>query len=197
MRANSQTEGDRLMRVENIVKSYNGKTILNGFSFDFPEGKITAVTGKSGCGKTTLLRIISGLEKADGGTVIGAEGRKSFVFQENRLIENVSVEENILCVAPDTEKSEYYLKRTGLYEVRKMKAGKLSGGMKRRLSLARCLSFGGDIFILDEPLRELDEETLLEMMKLLKEAVAGKTVIMSVHDEEQIKYLADCICSLT
>lgn len=184
------------MRVENIKLGFNGNKIFNGFSFDFPEGKCTAVVGRSGCGKTTLLKIIAGFEKNYTGDISGFDGRKSYVFQENRLIENISVTDNILCVAPDKTKAEYYLKKTGLYEFRNKKAGKLSGGMKRKLSLARCLAYGGEIYIMDEPLRELDDETLSDMMKLLKEETYGKTLIFAVHDERQIEYLADCICRI-
>lgn len=183
------------MKADNICISFDGRIILDNYTYDFPDGKCTAIMGRSGIGKTTLLRILAGLQRADSGSVeTDPSLKKSFVFQENRLIESKSVLENILCVAPDKNRALSYLEKTGLIGDVNKKAGQLSGGMKRRLSLARCLAYGGDIFFLDEPLRELDSATADEMTQLIKNELAGKTVILVVHDEKQAEYLADEIC---
>ncbi|MBE6790724.1 MAG: ABC transporter ATP-binding protein [Clostridia bacterium] len=183
-----------MIEIKNISKSFDGKQILDNVSFSVKKGECVAIMGRSGVGKTTLLRIIAGLEVPDGGEIIFSENaRKTFVFQENRLLENKSVTENILAVAPDRKRAEYFLERCGLSDSKDKKAGTLSGGMKRRLSIARALSFGGDVYFLDEPLRELDEDTLNDIACLIKEEITGKTAILITHDEDSAKMLSDRI----
>lgn len=181
-----------MIEVKNICKSFDEKEILKNISFTVSEGECVALTGASGSGKTTLMRIIAGLETADSGEVIYKKKvRCSFVFQENRLLERKSVLENILAVAPDRERALYFLERCGLKEDINKKAGLLSGGMKRRLSIARALAYGGDVYFLDEPLRELDGETLQSVARLIKEEIASKTAILITHDSFSLEYLSD------
>lgn len=181
-----------MIEVKSISKSFDGKEILNNVTFTVNEGECVALTGASGAGKTTLMRIIAGLEAPDSGEVIFSERLKcSFVFQENRLLENKTVLENILSVAPDKKRALYFLEGCALSEDASKKAGLLSGGMKRRLAIARALSYGGDIYFLDEPLRELDGETLQAVAKLIKEEISEKTAILITHDSYSLEYLSD------
>ena len=181
-----------MIEVKNVFKSFDGKPVLEDVSLVIEKGRCTALTGVSGKGKTTLMRIIAGLEEADSGEVIYRERPVcTFVFQENRLLEHKSVIDNILSVAPDRKRAEYFLLRTGLLPHKDKKAGDLSGGMKRRLAIARALSFGGDLYFLDEPLRELDEETLKAVAGLIKEEISGKTAILITHDEFSSAFLSD------
>lgn len=183
-----------MIEICGLTKFYGDRCIFRDLSFEVKENACTAFSGDSGLGKTTLLRCVSGLEVPDGGFVSGLEGKKkSFVFQENRLIENVSALDNILCVVPDRERAKEYLEKTGLADSAKKKAGHLSGGMKRRLSLARALAYGGDAFFLDEPLRELDENTEERMLLLLKKELEGKTVILISHEKKHTEYLAESV----
>lgn len=185
------------MKAIDICKKYGDKTVLHNVNAVFEDGRCTVLMGKSGAGKTSLLRILAGLESPDSGTVENRfKGKISFVFQENRLIEGKSVLENILCVAPDRERAELYLEKVGLLTDKNKKAGELSGGMKRRLSLARALAYGGEVFYMDEPLRELDSGTEHEMIELLKEELPGKSAILIVHDEEQARLLGDIIVNI-
>lgn len=187
-----------MIEVKSISKSFGSKRVLDNISFTVNEGECVGLTGESGAGKTTLLRIIAGLEKADSGNVtIRDNTRKTYVFQENRLLENISVLDNILAVSPDEERAMYFLKGCKLEEEKDKKAGKLSGGMKRRLAVARALAYGGDIYFLDEPLRELDEDTLKQTARLIKEEIRGKTAILITHDEYSLKYLCDRTISIT
>ena len=137
------------------------------------------------------MRIIAGLEKADKGFVdINKALKCTYVFQENRLLEQKSVLENILCVAPDKERALYFLEKCGLLSHKDKKASALSGGMKRRLAIARALAYGGDIYFLDEPLRELDEDTLKSVAALIKEETKDKTVVLITHDEFSLNFLS-------
>ncbi len=185
-----------MITVKSISKSFDEKKVLDNISFTIKEGECVALTGESGAGKTTLMRIIAGLEAADSGEISFSKKVKStFVFQENRLIESKSVLENILCVAPDRKRAEYFLERCGLLADKDKKAKNLSGGMKRRLAIARALTYGGDLYFLDEPLRELDEETLKSVAGLIKEEITGKTAILITHENTALTLLADsAIC---
>ena len=181
-----------MIQINSISKSFDGKKVLENISFTVNEGECVALTGESGAGKTTLMRIIAGLEAADSGEVVFSKKVKStFIFQENRLIEGKSVLENILCVAPDRKRAEYFLERCGLSDHKDKKAKNLSGGMKRRLAIARALAYGGDLYFLDEPLRELDEETLKSVAELIKEEITGKTAILITHENTALTLLAD------
>lgn len=184
-----------IIKVENVSKAFDGIKILDNVSFCINSGECVALCGKSGTGKTTLMRIVAGLETADSGTVKIADGaRMTYVFQENRLFENLTALENILCVAPDKKRAEYFLKRCHLQNDMHKKAGLFSGGMKRRLAVARALSFGGDIYFFDEPLRELDTENLDDITQLIKEEIGEKTALLITHDEKYLEFLADrCI----
>ena len=181
-----------MIEARNISKSFDGKSVLEGVSLVIEKGKCTALTGASGRGKTTLMRILAGLLEPDSGEVIYRERpRFSFVFQENRLLEHRTVIDNILTVQSDRERAEYFLVRTGLYEDRNKKASDLSGGMKRRLAVARALAYGGELYFLDEPLRELDGETLRAVAEVIKEEIAGKTAVLITHDEFSSDFLSD------
>ncbi len=181
-----------MIDVKNVSKSFDGKRVLEGVSLVIEKGKCTALTGASGKGKTTLLRIIAGLLEPDSGEVIYREKpRCTFVFQENRLLGHKTVLDNILTVAPDRARAEYFLSRTGLLEDRNKKASDLSGGMKRRLAIARALAYGGEVYFLDEPLRELDGETLKAVAELIKEEISGKTAVLITHDEFSSEFLSD------
>ena len=181
-----------MIELRNISKGFEGKNVLEDISLVIEKGKCTALTGASGAGKTTLLRIIAGLLKADSGEVIYRESpRCSFVFQENRLLEHKTVLDNILTVAPDRERALYFLGRVGLSADLDKRAADLSGGMKRRLAIARALSYGGELYFLDEPLRELDGETLRAVAEVIKEEIAGKTAVLITHDEFSSEFLSD------
>ena len=183
-----------MIEINRLTKRYGEKTVFENLSFSFSKGKCAVLTGPSGAGKTTLLRVIAGLEQPDAGTVRGTEDlRAAYVFQENRLITHLSALENILCVAPDREKAAYYLERVGLTDAKDRAAGKLSGGMKRRLAIARALAYGGDIFYMDEPLRELDEGTEESVAALLTEETKGKTTLLVTHDLAFAKEIGDVV----
>lgn len=180
-----------MIEVKGISKAFGGKTVLKDVSFTVKKGECVALTGESGAGKTTIMRILAGLEAADSGEVVFTENaKKTFVFQENRLLEGKSVLDNILTVAPDRERALYFLKRVRLDGEITKKASALSGGMKRRLAIARALAYGGDVYLLDEPLRELDGETLRAVAELIKEEIEGKTAVLITHDEFSLNFLS-------
>ena len=147
------------IQVRNLSKSFGDKAVLRNFSADFPAGAVTAVMAPSGGGKTTLLRLLMGLETADGGTVEGLEGlRQSAVFQEDRLCENLSAQANLRLVNPSlsAKEAEEALAAVGLAGCGGQRVAEFSGGMRRRVAILRALLARWDVLFLDEPFKGLD-----------------------------------------
>lgn len=182
--------------VSDLSKSYGGNKVFERFSGEFPAGKITAVMGASGCGKTTLISLLTGLLEPDGGSVniTPADAGFSAVFQEDRLCENMTVTANIRLVCGDRRSSaeiEQALERLGLSGWGDKPVRELSGGMKRRAALARALLADYGVIVLDEPFKGLDEATKAQVVAYCREMLAGKTAVLVTHDSEECQALAD------
>lgn len=187
------------IRIDNLSKSYQGIPVLQNVVLYFPKGKTSCVMAPSGKGKTTLLRILLGLEKADRGAVTGMEGvRCSAVFQEDRLCANLSVSANIRLVRRKKiweknreEKVEVQeaIKAVGLEGCENQPVRELSGGMRRRVALLRALYAEWDVLFLDEPFKGLDLETKEQTIAFTREKCRGKTVILVTHDEREAELM--------
>ncbi|MGI6679194.1 MAG: ATP-binding cassette domain-containing protein [Dehalobacterium sp.] len=173
-----------------VSKSFGEKMVLNQLDLSFPDQQTTCILGPSGCGKTTLLHLAAGLLKPDRGTITGFENRrKTFIFQENRLLAWLNGEENITFLGVKKERARAYLEKVGLKEDAQRRPGELSGGMQRRLVIARALAFGGDYYFFDEPLQGLDPRTAGQILTLLKEELQGKTALIITHNPEEAQAL--------
>lgn len=184
------------LRVRNAVKRFGDKKVLDGFSMDFPEKGMVCLFGPSGCGKTTLLSSIAGLSPLDGGAVEGNRGLKiSCVFQEDRLLPWLSARENIAAVfrsrGDGLAQADRWLRRVGLEGAEGKLPGQLSGGMRRRVAIARSLAFGGDLFLLDEPFQRLDACTKKQVMELTGSEAEGRLGILVTHDAGEAEAMAD------
>ena len=181
------------LRTCGLTKSYGDTLVLDKFSQTFPCPGTVALMGPSGCGKTTLLRLLAELERPDSGRVErrNAGGKVSMVFQEDRLLEVLTARENICAVLPADrrELAALCLARCGLGEAAELYPAQMSGGMKRRLAIARAVAYGGDILLLDEPFRGLDHETKRQVMRLVfpEEGLAdnGALTLLVTHDVEE------------
>ncbi len=185
--------------LENVSKSYDGKIILNDINYKIDSGFV-ALMGESGTGKTTLLRLISGLEKADSGS-IKVEGKIAYVFAETNLFNSVSVLDNVTCVMNGDKKNNEAVAKTildklGLENEYKTKPKNLSTGMAQRVSIARAMASDREIYLLDEPFRGLDDKTKSDTMEYLKEYLSDKLVIMVTHDIKEAEYFTDKILSI-
>lgn len=180
-----------MIELRAISKRYGEKKILSDFSYRFAAGKTTCLLGPSGCGKTTLLRIASGLEKSDTGTVRSANEPYTFVFQEDRLLPWFSVLENLTNLGIPEKQAMYWLVAMGLQHECNASVNALSGGMQRRLCVARAMAAGGNTFFLDEPLRGLDAITVEQVLAAVRPALAGKTVLLISHHLAEAFALAD------
>ena len=173
-----------MIKFKNVSFSYGKTPVLKDFNLSVLPGEIVCLFGASGCGKTTVLKLIAGLLTANRGEV-SVNGKVSIVFQENRLIPNLTAKENILAVT-DTYDS---LKALGLDAYCDTKPEDLSGGMARRVAIARAINYGGDILLLDEPFNGLDQENKKLAASLIKEKFKGKTIVMVSHLKEDIELL--------
>ena len=171
------------MKLDIVKKAFDGKTVLSDLSLDFPEGRTTLLMAPSGWGKTTLLRIASGLDRDFEGKV-ETGGKNVVLFQEARLVEGISALSNLLALGKGKEECLASLSILGLEGQERKKVSELSGGMKRRVAIARVLLMDGDRFFLDEPFTGLDGETKEAVASVLKKKLKGKTVVVVSHSEE-------------
>lgn len=177
--------------LENVRKEYDGKQVISGFSYVFPDTGRFCLMGPSGCGKTTLLRLIAGLEQPDEGKIERNGSLKFGVqFQEDRLLPWFTVRKN-LGLLMDQKKIGESLSAIGLEDESRKYPNELSGGMKRRISLIRALKCPSDVILLDEPVREVDTENAMKMLDLIEHESKGKLLIMVSHDISHARKL-DC-----
>ena len=185
--------------INNITKKYGDNTVLSDFSLEIADKEKITVMGPSGCGKTTLIRIIAGLETAGSGEILGVPQNVSFVFQENRLCEDFSAVSNVRFVtgkSVDKAEIEDNLKLLGLSDSLYKPVKTLSGGMKRRVAIARAILCDYDLLIMDEPFKGLDEELKSSVLQFVKEKTRDKTVIFVTHDIDEAKLFSERIINL-
>lgn len=203
-----------MLELKNISKRFGEKQIISDLNLKVPEKQILAIVGPSGGGKTTLLRMLAGLETIDSGDIIynGEElpldelekrNLLGFVFQDFQLFPHLTVLEN-LTLSPiktkhftkeDAEKKAIgLLTRLGLAEYAKAYPYSLSGGQKQRVALARAMMIAPEIIGYDEPTSALDPELRLEVEKLiLQNRELGMTQIVVTHDLQFAENIADTI----
>ena len=203
---------DRMLQLKNIVKDYHtGDEVvqaLKGVSVNFRRNEFVSILGQSGCGKTTLLNIVGGLDQyTSGDLVINGKSTKDFksrdwdsyrnnsvgfVFQSYNLIPHQSVLSNVelaltlsgVSKAERRKRAKEVLERVGLGNQIHKKPNQMSGGQMQRVAIARALINDPDILLADEPTGALDTETSVQIMELLKEIAKDKLVIMVTHNPE-------------
>ncbi len=180
-----------------LSKKFGGTVVFDRVSAVIPSGAV-CLGGRSGCGKTTLARLISGLEKPDGGKISGVSGNVTYMFQEPRLFPAFSALENVICVGgqkADKNRALELLLSLGISEEDMKKLPhQLSGGMNQRVSLARAVlffeGFGGNTVILDEPFKGLDPDTRGIAAELVKKSFSCENLIVITHDSSDAELLS-------
>ncbi|MCA9760716.1 MAG: amino acid ABC transporter ATP-binding protein [Streptococcus sp.] len=206
-----------MLELRNLTKRFGNKQIFSNYDLVIPEGKIVAIVGQSGGGKTTLLRMLAGLEKIDSGTLIyngqtlpleELEKRHllGFVFQDFQLFPHLSVLENLILSPIKTQnmsrsdaedKARKLLDTLGLANHATAYPFSLSGGQKQRVALARAMMIDPEIIGYDEPTSALDPELRKEVEKLILENRAtGITQIVVTHDMQFAENIADEIIKI-
>lgn len=193
-----------MIEIKNVSKSFDEKRVFEDFNMKIDSGEFVVFAGKSGCGKTTLLNMIGGLEKPDKGSILVdgkdiflGKNRKhfytyqvGFLFQNFALVENKTVRQNMELVQKKarTEKSiGEILESVGIPDKMDTKVYKLSGGEQQRTALARLMYKKCNLILADEPTGSLDEGNAREVMKILHIMnQEGKTVILVTHNEKII-----------
>lgn len=180
------------LAIKELKKSFGEKKVLHGVSHVFPEKGASLIGGPSGCGKTTLLRILLGLETPDGGEVHMPQGAKvAAVFQEDRLVMHMSAQGNIALACPKCSAEEITsaLETLGLDGNNQEPVRRYSGGMRRRVAIARAVLAAPDILFLDEPFTGLDEQTRAKAAAYIKERMKDGLIVLVTHDSDEAQLL--------
>jgi NitT/TauT family transport system ATP-binding protein len=188
-----------ILKVSNLSKNYGNLQVINGWDIELEEGEKVVLVGPSGCGKTTFFRIISGLEKATGGTVDVFAQKVGYVFQEPRLFPWRTVFDNLRIIRDEEDKIEEVIKMMSLEGFEQLIPSKLSGGMKQRVNLARALLIEPDFLILDEPFSSLDLKIKLAIMNDIEKLWSKYkfSLLMVTHDLKEAIFLADKVIILS
>ena len=191
-----------LFEMKNITKSFEGQEVLKGISLTVDEGQVLGIIGPSGSGKSSLLRIATGLETADGGQIV-KNGSVGLVFQNFNLFPHYSVIKNIVDAplrVQKRKKDEVYaqarklLAQMGLSDKEKSYPFQLSGGQQQRVSIARALAMNPDILFFDEPTSALDPELTGEILKVIRQlADEHITMVIVTHEMNFAREISDRI----
>ncbi len=190
------------IRFEQVGKTFGTHEIFRDLTFSILPQKVTALCAPSGFGKTTLLRMLCGLEEPTAGTITGrCPEETACVFQENRLFP-CAAWQNIACVCKGTATERKalaltWLSRVGLAQEATKKPSALSGGQQRRVALAQALASERPLLLLDEPFSGIDAARRSELLTLLKTVCLGKTTVLVSHAVEEVTALADVCYDLS
>jgi putative spermidine/putrescine transport system ATP-binding protein len=208
---------DAFLRIDNLVKSFAGNTVVKGVNLAFDKGEFVSLLGPSGCGKTTILRMIAGFERPTSGQIL-VEGQDisplppnrrniGMVFQAYALFPNMNVEDNvgfglkIAGVARDERRArvEEMLKLIGLPGYGKRFPFEMSGGQQQRVALARALAPKPRMLLLDEPLSALDAKIRVSLREEIRaiQRELGITTVFVTHDQEEALSISDRIVVLS
>jgi putrescine transport system ATP-binding protein len=205
------------LQIQDVVKSFDGYLAVNHVTLDIAQGEIFALLGSSGCGKTTLLRLLAGFETTTSGRIVlngqdlagmpPYERPINMMFQSYALFPHLSVWDNIafglrrdgMPRGQVAERVDAMLKLVQLGKFAKRKPHQLSGGQQQRVALARSLAKRPQLMLLDEPLGALDkklrEETQIELVNIIEEV--GVTCVMVTHDQEEAMTMASRIAVMS
>lgn len=192
-----------MLKINDLSKSFGDKIIFEKFSTGFPDHGIFALMGKSGVGKTTLLRLIAGLDKKFDGEIIGGGAKNtSFAFQEYRLFPTLSALENVvfanhhfMTLCAEREAKSMLMRLGFTKDELNLFPSELSGGMKQRVSLARAILRKAPILLLDEPTKELNDELSKKVLDILLEESESRLVIFITHNKSDADYTGASVIS--
>lgn len=176
-----------MIEFRGVGKSFDGKTVLHDLDWRLQPGEQWQVRGVSGIGKTTLLRLLMGLEKPASGQIVGTQTVRFLpVFQEDRLVEHWSAVGNVALVCADAAHVRAILGALLPEDALNQPVRTLSGGMRRRVALARALAAEGDVLVFDEPFSGLDAQTGQQAMAVIAQYRAGRTLVIVSHGTDDL-----------
>ncbi len=173
-----------MMEAREITVRFDGRLVLDHFTFSVPDRGLTALSGPSGAGKTTLLRVLAGLLVPEQGQMTAPAGGVVILFQEDRLFPGRTALEQVEAVLPKERRGEArrWLELVELSEAAGKRPGELSGGMARRVALARALAVEGEVYLLDEPFSGVDLERAKRILERLREL--DRPMVLTGHAPE-------------
>lgn len=175
------------MKIQHLCKSFDGKMVLDHVSLTLESGGTACLMAPSGRGKTTLLRCIAGLEAPDSGEISDLPGRIGYVFQEDRLCDGFYAVENVRLVTGKAiieDEIRRHLEELGLADSLDRPVRELSGGMRRRVAIARAVCFGADLLLLDEPFKGLDDAARQQTADYILRHRGAAAILCVTHDRE-------------
>lgn len=181
------------LMLSGVSKKYGDRWILRQFSAVIPYGTVAVIMGESGVGKTTLLRLIAGLEQPEEGSIQNGKNDVSMAFQEDRLLEPLTAWQNCRVSAAFGEKGrkplqiQSILKEILPEQCQRQPVSQFSGGMRRRVAIARAMLASSDVVLLDEPFSGLDEENRRKTMDFIRKYRMGRTVLFTTHRMEDFR----------
>lgn len=180
------------MKTEAFAKTYNGRKVLDLPAITLRSGAVTAVIGANGSGKSTMAKILAGIEAADGNKRAISSGRVGYLPQKPFAF-RLSVEQNLALNGGDEKKRTELLEALGLMSLRRSRAKRLSGGETAKMALARSLLGTYDLLILDEPTAAMDMASTLAAEKLIANYASdtGCAVLLITHSIQQARRIAD------
>jgi len=198
---NEKTDNLKDIELDNVTFSYNDTNVIQNLNMKIEKNKTTALIGESGSGKTTILYLLSKIRKGFTGNIKNVPEKVSFVYQDDRLIPWLNVNDNIKIVNPNLEDRdiEKYLSMMGIEEKQFIYPEKLSGGMKKRVNIARALAYNPKLLLLDEPFSSLDLKTKYNLIEDLKKIFSNDNITSLIvsHDPYEISEISDRIYLLS
>ena len=189
------------LAIKNLTKSFGNKVIFENFNYTFSDKGIYVLVGNSGRGKTTLLRMIAGLDKDFKGEITKA--KTAYAFQEYRLFPTLNALDNITKVLyekpteAETKEAKQFLTQMGFADIDlRLFPAELSGGMKQRVALCRAFLSKTEILLLDEPFKELDAKLRTVLREQMKKSAENRLIIMTAHSQEALGDLKKTIIDL-
>ena len=206
-----------LLKIENVNRVYENKEtttqVLHDINLEVRRGEFISIIGSSGCGKTTLLRLIAGLDRPQSGTlflegekITGTSPKRGYVFQQGGLFEWLTVEQNIAAglkarhiYREKKHRIPEFIEMVGLQGFEKVYPYQISGGMAQRVAIARTLINDPELILLDEPMGALDNFTRAALQDKILEIRKkhNTTMILVTHDIDEALYLSDRIVIMT
>jgi len=197
-----------MIELLDVCKSFNGRPVLHNTNLKVQKNEVAGLLGKSGCGKSTILKLVAGLLRVDSGIVRTGSSKVAYIFQEHRLVPWKTALENVCfglraggCKSGEAgERAGEYIQKVGLSGFENHYPSQLSGGMCQRVSIARAFATTPEILLMDEPFSAIDTELKNKLLVVVKEMLTQHqqiTILYVTHNPDELKTIADRVYTMS